>query len=320
MENAIKNLKINKSYFNEHIAIPFTLNKKLLVGGVERFIISWNTAPRFFPEDMKDATIRLKYVMDNAKYVGLDDLAMPDQPTGDKLIEACHEITFDEFSDYYQSDIAYKQGTIWNVDKNYTAIFMNKDTHDRVKDKFNRSISLVYPAADCAVVRFYDKKNNIIGLTHSDAKYTGENIVAQMTDYMKEHFGSDLADLEVYVGAFANDGWTYTGYPKFAATKDDNGKIITYNDEWKDYIEKVEGTDDTWKIAYGDKLYDQLVLAGIYQHNIYFSPDNTLFNESYFSHVRSATLGEAEGRNLFGITFDGEELAQNSKETGVILR
>ena len=188
VQYTIKNLlegditDINQEYLHTHSAIPFTLNRFIKKG---KEVYSWNTASRFFPEEMKDAPIRIKYLMDNLKEVGLDDIAMPDQPKDDKLVEKCHEITFDEFCEYYDSDTYKNQGTIWNIEKNYTAIFMTKETHDKIKEKYNRSVSLVYPAADCAVVRYYDNKKEVIGLTHSDGYYTGRNIVNDMTKYMQ---------------------------------------------------------------------------------------------------------------------------------------
>lgn len=312
----MKNLEIDKDYLAEHSALVFTCNKKSPKG--DGTVHSWNTAPRFFPEDMKAAPIRIKYLMDNAKAVGLDDLAMPDQPKEDKLIEECHEITFEEFEEYYQSNIAQEQGTIWNVEKNYLAIFMTKETHDKIKEKYGRSVSLVYPAADCAVVRFYDKDKEVIGLTHSDANYTATNLIGKMADYMEEHFASDRANIEAYVGAFANEGWEYTGYPNFAATKDENGNIISYNSEWSGFIEKKQGEDDKYLIHYGEKINDQLKRAGIKEENIYFDDKNTLFDKSFFSHVRSVQEGEKEGRNLYGITFDKDNVLDAKEETDAV--
>ena len=53
-------------------------------------IISWNMNARFFPKELQDKNIRLKYFKNIVEDVGLDDLVMPDQPNSDKLIEDCH--------------------------------------------------------------------------------------------------------------------------------------------------------------------------------------------------------------------------------------
>ena len=314
MKNKINITYINVDYLSTHNAIPFTLSKHITK---EKEVISWNTAPKFFPEEMKAAPIRIKYLMDNAKTVGLDDMAMPDQPKGEKLVEECHELTYDELSEFFESDTYKNQGTIWNVDKNYTSIFMTKETHDKIKEKYNRSVSLVYPVADCAVVRYYDKEKEVIGLTHSDGYYTGQNVVQHMTDYMKEHFNSNIDDIEVFVGAFANDKWTYDKIPDWAVNKDENGEFVSYRGEWEKYIEKK--ADNEYEIHYGDYLYKQIVESGINKDKISFDPNNTLFNKEYFSNARTFKTQEKEGRNLVGITFDNE-IVNKEKDTEIKLR
>ncbi|MBQ8131879.1 MAG: laccase domain-containing protein, partial [Bacilli bacterium] len=229
----------------------------------------------------------------------------------------CHEITLEEFLDYYNQDKTKQENTIWNIEKNYTAIFMTKDTHDKLKQKVGRSVSLVYPAADCAIVRYYDKKKNVIGLTHSNGWYTGENLVGKMTDYMKNHFRSNLEDIEVYVGAFAHSDWIYNGIPPFVGKQLEDGSI-EYRGEWKKYIEKLD--QNKIKINYGDLLYKQIIESGISNNNLYFSKENTLFEKDYYSHARSMNTKEKEGRNLFGISFDVENIINHKEENGTILR
>ena len=315
MKIFVKSLEINNEYLSSHDAIPFTLNKKTTGDHIH----SWNTSPKFFPDDMKATPIRIKFLMDHAKMVGLDDLAMPDQQTGDKLIDECHEITYDDFKEYYSSEIAKEQGTLWNVDKFYNALFMRKEIHDKVKSEIGRSVALVFPAADCAVVRFYDPKLGVIGLTHSDAIQTTRGIIGKSVDYMVEHFGSKKEDIEVFVGSFAKDGWKYDKLPDFAKSED--GEILP---EWKDYL--IEESDGKYLIDYGDKIYDQIIDSGISSKNVFFDPDNTLFNEDYFSNSRSfnsrvdGVATYREGRNMMGITFDKDEVVEKSEEQHVVLR
>ena len=319
MARQFKSLNINIDFLRGHSAVPFTLNKKSVGGNIH----SWNTSPKFFPEDMRAPQVRLRYLMDNSKKAGLDDLAMPDQPTGDKLIEDCHEITYEEFVEYYNSGVYKEQGSIWNVDKNYNTIFMTKETHDRILKEFGRSVSLVFPAADCAVVRFYDPVHEVIGITHSDAAHTTNNIIGKSVQYMREHFNTSLDDLEIYVGAFAIDGWTYDTMPQFASKKDSEGNVIGLRDEWKDYIEEKDGK---YLIHYGNKIYDQIEATGINMDNVYFDPDNTLFNDNYFSNSRSfnsrvdGVPTYREGRNMMGITFNTDRLVSEAENNHVVLR
>jgi len=287
MNRITKELKYNEEMLETLGVIPFTLRKDSLN---DEYVISWTTTKRFYGEDMADSVKRVNYVFGNAKKVGLDEMVMPDQPKGG---EVCHEITYDEVLESYKTDLAHKEGTLWNVEKAYDAVFMTRDTHYKVMEDFGRSMSLVFPAADCAVVRLYDKNKDVIGLTHSDIAHTSKNVIGDMVKYMEEHFGSNKDDIMVFVGAFAQEGMIWDKYPPFA---EEHPEI------WADYIEKVDDTH--YNILYGNKIYDQLIESGVKEDNIYFDPENTVKEEDYFSNNRFKLLNEREGRNLFGITFD----------------
>ena len=267
--------------------IPFTLKKDTLK---DNYIISWTTSKRYYDESMSDSRKRVDYVFGNAQKVGLDEMAMPDQPIGG---EKCHELTYDEISESYKTDLAHREGTLWNVPKNYDAIFMTRETHFRIAEDYGRSISLVYPAADCAIVRMYDKEKDVIGLTHSDIVHTSNNIIGDMVEYMKSHFNSNPENIMVFVGAFAQDGMVWDKYPPFA---EQNPEV------WNGYIEKIDDTH--YNVQYGNRIYNQLVESGLLEDNIYFDSDNTIKDDSYFSNNRFKLLKERDGRNLFGITFD----------------
>ena len=73
--------------------IPFTLKKDTLK---DNYIISWTTSKRYYDESMSDSRKRVDYVFGNAQKVGLDEMAMPDQPIGG---EKGHELTYDEISE-----------------------------------------------------------------------------------------------------------------------------------------------------------------------------------------------------------------------------
>ena len=301
-------VKTNDFNYNEEMlenigVIPFTLRKDSLNG---EYIISWTTSPRFFGEDMKESSKRVNYVFGNTKKVGLDEMVMPDQP---KDGEPCHEITYDEVLEAYKTDKAHKEGTLWNVEKKYDAVFMTRETHFRVLEDFGRSMSLVYPAADCAVIRMYDKKKDVIGLTHSDIVHTTKNIIGDMVQYMKEHFESNPEDIMVFVGAFAHEGMIWDKYPPFA---EENKEV------WSKYIEKIDDTH--YNILYGNKIYDQIIESGLSKDNVFFDQDNTIKDEAYFSNNRFKLLNERDGRNLFGITFDSLPVYENMEEEKTSVR
>ncbi len=305
MKNIVKELKYDDELLESLGVIPFTLRKDTLNG---EHIISWTTSPKFYPEEMKSGNQRVDYVFGNVKRTGLDEMVMPDQP---KDAEKCHEITYEEIVNAYKTDLAHKEGTLWDVPKNYDAVFMRRSTHYQVAEDFGRSISLVYPAADCAIIRMYDKKNDVIGITHSDIAHTSNNIIKDMVEYMKEHFGSNVEDIMVMVGSFAQDGMIWDKYPPFAEE---------HKEVWNGYIEKIDDTH--YNVNYGDRIYDQLIESGIPIDNIYFDKDNTIENREFFSNNRSKLQGERQGRNLYGITFDSLPVfeSQERGESSVILK
>ena len=283
-----QNLNYNEDTLESLGVIPFGLNKESLNG---EYVASWTTSPKSFSDELKETPNGIiNYVFNNTKRVGLDEMVMPDQT---KNARRCHELTYEEVLMQYRTDTAHKQGTIWNVTKNYDSVFMTRETHYQIMEDFGKSISLVYPGADCAIVRKKKKKNDVIGLTHSDLNKTSTNLVGDMIEYMKEHFNSDPNDIVVFVGAFAREGMIWDKYPPVAAN---------YPEEWEGYIKQID--DDHYEIMYGDKLYDQLVEDGLKPENIYFDSDNTITNEDYFSNNRIKLQNDRFGRNLFGISFD----------------
>ncbi len=303
MKRPVKELKYDEELLESLGVIPFTLRKDSLES---EYIISWTTSPRFFGEDMKDSRKRVDYVFGNVKKAGIDEMVMPDQPKGG---EKCHEITYEEVSEFYKTDLAHREGTLWNVPKNYDAVFMTRETHYRVSEDFGRSMSLVFPAADCAIIRLYDKKNDVIGITHSDIAHTSNNIIGDMVKYMKEHFNSNPEDIVVFVGSFAHDGMIWDKYPPFAEE---------HPEVWDGYIEQID--EGHYNIQYGDRIYDQLIESGLSRDNIYFDKDNTVEDENYFSNNRTKLLHERDGRNLFGITFDSLPVFESQESDEVNTR
>ena len=297
MRRITNDLEYNEEMLENLGVIPFTLRKDSLK---DTYIITWTTSERFFDEDMKDQTKRINYVFGNVNKVGVDDMAMPDQKNA---VEVCHELTYDEILAFYKGEEARKSGTLWNEEKNYGSIFMTRETHFRVAQDLGRSVSFVYPAADCAIIRIYDKKKDVIGITHSDIKHTSTNIIGDMVEYMKDHFGSNPEDIIVFVGAFAKDGMIWDKYPPFAEERPD---------VWKDYIEKIDDTH--YNILFGDRIYDQLIESGLSDENIFFDPDNTVENQNYFSNNRHKLLNDRDGRNLYGITFDSLPIYESVEE------
>ena len=295
MEDKIKDLKYDKEMLESLGVVPFTLKKDSL--NEDEDIYSWTTIGRHYPEEIREHKKIINYVFGNLKKVGLDEMIAPDQPVGG---EACHELTYEEILNDYKTAIAHDDGTQWLVPKNYDSIFLTRATHFSVMEDMGRNISLTFPAADCAIVRMYDKEKDAIGITHSDLEHTSKNVIGSMVKYMEEHFGSKPENIMVFVGAFAKEGMIWDKVPP---CQEKNPEA------WEGYIDKID--DSHYEILYGKKIYDQLKESGLIHNNIYFDKDNTITDNSYYSHNRFKRLGDKEGRNLFGITFDGLDMYEN---------
>ena len=293
MDRKPKDLNYDEEMLETLGVTPFTLRKDTLDDNIH----TWTTVKRFFPEEMKDQKQIMTYVFGNLEKVGLDEIIAPDQPKGG---EVCHELTYEEILNDYKTPIAHEDGTQWLVPKNYDSIFLTRETHYQVMEDMGRNISLVFSAADCAIVRMYDKEKDVIGLTHSDLKHTSTNIVGSMVNYMEEHFGSKKENIMVFVGAFAHEGMIWDKVPPY---------LEEYPEVWIGYIEKID--ESHYEILFGNKLYDQIVESGISKENIYFDPDNTIKNDKYFSNNRDKHTNSQQGRSMFGITFDGLPVYEN---------
>lgn len=293
MDRKPKDLNYDEEMLETLGVTPFTLRKDTLDDNIH----TWTTVKRFFPEEMRDQKQIMTYVFGNLEKVGLDEIIAPDQPKGG---EVCHELTYEEILNDYKTPIAHEDGTQWLVPKNYDSIFLTRETHYQVMEDMGRNISLVFSAADCAIVRMYDKEKDVIGLTHSDLKHTSTNIVGSMVNYMEEHFGSKKENIMVFVGAFAHEGMIWDKVPPY---------LEEYPEVWTGYIEKID--ESHYEILFGNKLYDQIVESGISKENIYFDPDNTIKNDKYFSNNRDKHTNSQQGRSMFGITFDGLPVYEN---------
>ncbi len=286
--------------------IPFTLKKDSLT---DKYVYTWNTVKNYYPEHLRSTSYVTKELIENVKKVGIDEIMMPDQP--EEPVEVCHELTYKEILQHYKGMIAHTQGSIWNEIQNYDALFMTRETHFNVVESTGRSVALVFPAADCAVIRMYDKKNDVIGISHSGILHTTKNVIGSMAEYMRDHFHSNMDDVIVFVSAFANEGMIWDKVPPYA---EKNPEI------WGDYVVKLD--DGNYMVKYGDKIYDQLIESGLLEKNIYFNKDNTIKDTTYFSNTRikSKENPDRAGRNMFGISFDSLPIYEENETPKVNIK
>ncbi|MDD5726312.1 MAG: peptidoglycan editing factor PgeF [Patescibacteria group bacterium] len=72
------------------------------------------------------------------------------------------------------------------------------DTDGLVTD--SRDVILTVTAADCLPIYFFDPKHRAIGLAHAGWKGVLNEMSGQMVQAMQSSFGTEPADLEVYIG------------------------------------------------------------------------------------------------------------------------
>ncbi|MHB8830870.1 MAG: peptidoglycan editing factor PgeF [Patescibacteria group bacterium] len=72
------------------------------------------------------------------------------------------------------------------------------DTDGLVTD--SQDVILTITAADCLPIYFFDSKHRAIGLAHAGWKGVLNGMVGQMMQAMHSSFGTEPADLEVYIG------------------------------------------------------------------------------------------------------------------------
>ena len=310
MERKVKEINYNIEQLETLGVIPFTLEKYTL----DKPVIAWSSNGKFYDSSVSSKE-RVEYFLSNVKKIGIDDIMMCEQPNAK---EVCHEITYEELLDYYKSPLAHQEGTIWNIRKECEAIFMSRETHFLVMESTGRSVSLAFPAADCAIIRMYDKKKDVIGLAHSGFEHTTKNIIKSMAEYMRDHFNSDLNDVIVFASAFAQTGIIWNKYPPFAENNSTwDNYIVELNDKELEELKKVKKVSSDKKyynVLFGNKIYDQLIDAGLSEDNIYFNKDNTIKNDSYFSNNRIKLFNDRNGRNLFGISFDSLPIYENKEK------
>ena len=101
---------------------------------------------------------------------------MPDQPGPNQPFKF-KEITYEDVKRWLRSSTTKTEGSFWNYIKPYSAIFIRKETRDRVLKDFGMDISLLFPAADCAVIRFYCEDGEIMGITHADTERAANGLI-----------------------------------------------------------------------------------------------------------------------------------------------
>jgi len=133
-------------------------------------------------------------------------------------------------------------------------------------------VILTITAADCLPVYFYDSRRNVIALAHAGWRGIGANIAAEVVKEMVETYGSEPADIQVFIAPHIKKC-------HFAAKDGVVEKLAAY----PEYISRKEKI----YIDLGGIARSQLIAAGVPARNINISPECTYcLADKYFSYRR----------------------------------
>lgn len=147
---------------------------------------------------------------------------------------------------------------------------------------------LLIRTADCIPVILADPVRMVVAALHSGREGTRQNIVEEAISIMKNHYGSEPADIIAHIGAGIS-------YPNYEVSQE------SY-DEFIDSITAagfVHPTDINRHLDIRNIIFQQLLKTGVPLRNIENILDCTFANPEYHSYRREATHNRQI--NLVGI-------------------
>jgi polyphenol oxidase len=132
---------------------------------------------------------------------------------------------------------------------------------------------LTVTGADCVPIYFYDPKCRVVGLAHAGWRGVVKNIAEAVVHQMKEKYGSEPADIRVFVGSHIRS--------HHFEVKEDIAK------EFASYPDRILQPEGKILIDLAGVIKDQLVATGVDGNNIEIDQVCTFCeNEKYFSFRR----------------------------------
>ncbi|MBI3638627.1 peptidoglycan editing factor PgeF [Candidatus Wolfebacteria bacterium] len=132
---------------------------------------------------------------------------------------------------------------------------------------------LMITGADCFPIFFYDTKKQIIGIAHAGWKGVLSEIAPNMVSEFKNNFGSNPADIQVYIGPGIKSC-------HFEVKKD---VVKLFKDKYKN---QIISRNDRYFIDLPAIIALQLNKAGVKPENIIKHPDCAFCEGKYFSYRR----------------------------------
>lgn len=158
----------------------------------------------------------------------------------------------------------------------------------------SKDLVLNVSIADCAAVLIYDSINGVVMGLHSGWKGTSQNIVADGIQILKDKFGTNIADLLVYISPAAS------------------GKVYEVGEEVAKYFPRSVTPITNAKYLFDNKqeIRFQLMDCGVLEENIEVSVECTMSNSDLHSFRRDK---EKSGRmSAFIMMKSEEQLAEDN--------
>lgn len=147
--------------------------------------------------------------------------------------------------------------------------------------------TLFLPIADCGGVVLYDTKRKVLGLAHLGRHATLEELAAKSIEHMKTQYGTDPADVFVWVSP-AISGESY-----WLRTLD-----AAHVAAWRPHIKEARGG---WYVDLQGYNADRFIEAGVPEAHIERSRIDVALDEHYPSHYAAHTLKQPGKTGRFAV-------------------
>jgi copper oxidase (laccase) domain-containing protein len=166
------------------------------------------------------------------------------------------------------------------VDVSEQTDFPIKPSCDALVTKTN--IPLFLLTADCFPVVIHDPVNQVVALLHLGWKSTSLRLPEKCLSYLIQNYNSDPTKLLVHIGP----GISKDSYLTLDPTQKNDQR-------WTPFLFDDENGTHVDVSGY---ILNQLIESGVFIENVHFKNIDTFTSDKYFSHYRSKTTGEPEGR------------------------
>ncbi len=151
----------------------------------------------------------------------------------------------------------------------------------------SKNLFLLVLTADCLPIILYDPVNGVLALAHLSRINTPENFITKIIERMKSECSAQPENIIVGIGpCIQKKSYIFSG--------DEFEKRIPDEGIFNGFVTDLPGGGKSIDlIGYN---VEQMISAGIKKENIEISDIDTGRNMNFFSHYRSGSSGEPEGR------------------------